>query len=83
LHVGRRIDCCSYTALDGLPPPRGMAIGAIDSSNVFVAQGDTGNVNIQRLTEITFWGRSLGRASIGNAPLAAQRNGTGRSSTEG
>lgn len=56
-----------------LPPPRGMAIGAIDSSNVFVAQGDTAKVYIQRLTENTFWVRSLGRASIGNSQLEAQR----------
>jgi hypothetical protein len=56
-----------------LPPPRGMPIGAIDSSNVFVAQGDTAKVYIQRLTDNTFWVRSLGRASIGNAQLEAQR----------
>jgi hypothetical protein len=56
-----------------LPPPRGMAIGAIDSANVFVAQGDTAKVFIQRLTDNTFWVRSVGRASIGNAQLEAQR----------
>lgn len=56
-----------------LPPPTGMAIGAIDSANVFVAQGDTAKVFIQRLTDNTFWVRSVGRASIGNAQLEAQR----------
>jgi type II secretory pathway pseudopilin PulG len=56
-----------------LPPPRGMAIGAIDSANVFVAQGDTAKVYIQRLTDNTFWVRSVGRASIGNAQLESQR----------
>jgi type II secretory pathway pseudopilin PulG len=56
-----------------LPPPRGMLIGAIDSANVFVAQGDTAKVYIQRLTDNTFWVRSVGRASIGNNQLEAQR----------
>lgn len=56
-----------------LPPPRGMAIGAIDSANVFVAQGDTAKVYIQRLTQNTFWVRSVGRANIGNAQLESQR----------
>jgi prepilin-type N-terminal cleavage/methylation domain-containing protein len=56
-----------------LPPPRGMLIGAIDSANVFVAQGDTAKVYIQRLTDNTFWVRSVGRASIGNAQLESQR----------
>lgn len=56
-----------------LPPPRGMLIGAIDSANVFVAQSDTAKVYIQRLTDNTFWVRSVGRASIGSAQLEAQR----------
>ena len=56
-----------------LPPPTGMAIGAIDSSNVFVAETDTAKVFIQRLTDNTFWVRSVGRASIGNEQLESQR----------
>ena len=56
-----------------LPPPTGMAIGAIDSSNVFVAEPDTAKVFIQRLTDNTFWVRSVGRASIGNEQLESQR----------
>jgi len=56
-----------------LPPPTGMAIGAIDSANVFVAETDTAKVFIQRLTDNTFWVRSVGRASIGNEQLEAQR----------
>jgi hypothetical protein len=57
-----------------LPPPKGMLIGAIDSSNVFVAQGDTAKVYIQRLTENVFAVRSLGRAAIGNGQLESQRS---------
>jgi Tfp pilus assembly protein PilX len=56
-----------------LPPPTGMAIGAIDSANVFVAETDTAKVFIQRLTDNTFWVRSVGRASIGNEQLESQR----------
>lgn len=56
-----------------LPPPTGMAIGAIDSMNVFVAQQDTAKVYIQRLTATAFLVRSVGRASIGSAQLEAQR----------
>ncbi|MDQ8163323.1 MAG: hypothetical protein P3C10_12135, partial [Gemmatimonadota bacterium] len=56
-----------------LPPPKGMAIGAIDSTNVFVAQGDTARVRVQRLTQTTFWVVSVGRANIGNDALEAQR----------
>lgn len=56
-----------------LPAPKGMAIGAIDSTNVFVAHGDTARVRVQRLTETTFWVVSVGRANIGNSALEAQR----------
>lgn len=56
-----------------LPAPKGMAIGAIDSTNVFVAQGDTARVRVQRLTETTFWVVSVGRANIGNGALESQR----------
>ena len=56
-----------------LPPPRGMAFGAIDSSSVFVAQGDTAYVKVTRLNDNTFWVVSTGRASMGTAQLESQR----------
>jgi len=56
-----------------LPPPVGMAFGAIDSNSVFVSQGDTARVKVTRLNENTFWVVSTGRASIGNAALESQR----------
>lgn len=56
-----------------LPPPVGMAYGAIDSTSVFVAQGDTARVNVTRLNENTFWVVSVGRANIGNTQLESQR----------
>ena len=56
-----------------LPPPTGMANGSIDSSSVFVAQGDTARVKVTRLNDNTFWVVSVGRASIGNGQLESQR----------
>lgn len=56
-----------------LPPPSGRAIGATDSSPVYVAQGDSARVYITRLSETTYWVVSIGRASIGNSQLEAQR----------
>lgn len=56
-----------------LPSPKGMAVGAIDSTSVFVAQGDTARVRVTRLNENTFWVVSVGRASIGNKSLESQR----------
>lgn len=56
-----------------LPPPAGRAIGAIDSANVYVAQSDSARVYITRLSMNTYWVVSIGRASIGNGALEAQR----------
>lgn len=70
---GLNLEISRWNRARNLPPPAGMAIGAIDSSNVFVAQGDTARVRVQRLTETTFWVVSVGRASIGNTALEAQR----------
>ena len=56
-----------------LPAPVGMALGAIDSTSVFVAQGDTARVRVTRLNENTFWVVSVGRASIGIGQLESQR----------
>lgn len=56
-----------------LPAPVGRAVGATDSSPVYVAQGDSARVYITRLTPNTFWVVSIGRANIGNGQLEAQR----------
>ena len=56
-----------------LPPPVGRAIGATDSSKVYVSQGDSARVYITRLTLNTFWVVSVGRASIGVGQLESQR----------
>lgn len=56
-----------------LPAPTGMAIGATDDSSVYVAAGDTARVRITRLTAMTFWVVSTGRAAIGRPAVTAQR----------
>lgn len=71
---GLNAEIANWNRSRNLPPPTGMSIGAIDSSNVFVAQGDTAKVYIQRLTENTFAVRSLGRAAIGNGQLESERS---------
>lgn len=53
--------------------PGGMAVGAVDSSRVYVAAGDTARVSITRLTPTSFWVMSEGMANIGNATLESRR----------
>lgn len=53
--------------------PGGMAVGAVDSSRVYVAAGDTARVRISRLTPNSFWVVSEGFASIGNAAMESKR----------
>lgn len=57
-----------------LPAPRGLAVGRVDSSNVWVAAGDTSKVRITRLTNMLYHVESTGRASIPNPALTAQRS---------
>ncbi|AMW04083.1 hypothetical protein [Gemmatimonas phototrophica] len=55
------------------PARSAMANGAIDSTIVGVASGDSATVRIQRLTSRTFNVISVGRAGIDNGLLEAQR----------
>lgn len=50
-----------------------MAVGAIDSSAVGVALGDTAIVRVQRLSTTDYNVVSVGRAGIGNGLMEAQR----------
>lgn len=70
---GLNSEIANWNRARNLPAPTGMAIGAIDSSGVFVAQSDTAKVYIQRLTPTVFAVRSVGRASIGVQTAEAQR----------
>ena len=71
---GLNREIANWNRSRNLPPPTGLAFGAIDSSSVFVAQNDTARVKVTRLNENTFWVVSVGRASIGIKQLEAQRN---------
>lgn len=51
-----------------------MATGAIDTTIVGVALGDTATIRVQRLDGVTFNVVSVGRAGIGNGLLEAQRH---------
>lgn len=53
--------------------PGGMAIGEIDSNQVYVAVGDTAWVKVTRLTDNSFFVLSDGQANIGNNMLASRR----------
>ena len=57
--------------------PGAMAVGAVDSSRVYVSSGDTARVRISRLTDKSFWVVSEGSASIGNAKLESKRTTNG------
>jgi hypothetical protein len=57
-----------------LPAPRGLAVGSVDSSNVWVAVGDTSRVRITRLTNMLYHVEAIGRASIPNPSLTASRS---------
>ena len=52
--------------------PGGMQVGAIDSSRVWVTDGDSAFVKITKLNDNTFWVVSEGEASIGNAQLRSR-----------
>ena len=53
--------------------PGGMAVGAIDSTQIYVASGDTARVKVTRLTDNAFWVVSEGQAAMGNASLKSRR----------
>jgi hypothetical protein len=50
-----------------------MATGAIDSTQIYVASGDTARVKVTRLNDNAFWVVSEGQANMGNARLTARR----------
>lgn len=53
--------------------PGGMAVGVIDSSDIYVASGDTARVKVTRLTDNEFWVISDGEANMGSNALSARR----------
>jgi hypothetical protein len=57
-----------------LPAPRGLSVGSVDSSRLWVAAGDTSRVRITRLTDMLYHVEAIGRASIPNPNLTAARS---------
>jgi hypothetical protein len=57
-----------------LPAPRGLAVGRVDASNVWITDVDTARVRITRLTNMLYHVESVGRASIPNPQLTATRS---------
>ena len=57
-----------------LPPPTGMEFGAIDSSRVYIAAGDTARVKITRLNRTTYLVVSDGRAAISSKQMDSRRS---------
>jgi type IV pilus assembly PilX-like protein len=53
--------------------PGGMAVGAIDSTKIYPAAGDTAWVKVTRLSDRTFWVVSEGEANIGRPLLESRR----------
>lgn len=56
-----------------LPAPTGLAVGAFDTTRVYIAAGDSARVSIKRLNDNTFWVVSEGRANIGTTNLESAR----------
>jgi hypothetical protein len=56
-----------------LPSPVGMPIGAIDTTRVYIASGDSARVSIKRISDNAFWVVSEGRANIGSQALESGR----------
>lgn len=56
-----------------LPPPVGMMVGALDTTRVYVASGDSARVSIKRISDNAFWVISEGRANIGLQSLESGR----------
>jgi hypothetical protein len=52
----------------------GLAVGGIDSTPLYVAQGDSARMRITRLSQMLYWVESVGRASIPNPELTSIRN---------
>ena len=56
-----------------LPSPVGMAIGALDTTRVYIASGDSARVSIKRISDNAFWVVSEARANIGSQLLESGR----------
>lgn len=70
---GLNYDVSNWDRTRNMLPPRGMAVGAIDSNKRVIRQGDTAYVRVTRLNDNTFWVVSTGSANVGSDQLQSVR----------
>jgi hypothetical protein len=72
---GLNQEVAAWDSRRNLPPSKGgLPTGAIDSSRVYVAVGDSARVRITRLSDMVYWVESVGRANIPNPDLTSVRS---------
>ena len=70
---GLNYDVSNWDKARNMLPPRGMAVGGIDSTKRVIRQGDTAYVRVTRLNDNSFWVVSTGSANVGSDPLQSIR----------
>ena len=70
---GLNAEISSWDRSRNLPAPVGMVVGAMDTTRVYVAAGDSARVSIKRISDNGFWVVSEGRANIGSLALESGR----------
>jgi len=70
---GLNTEISNWDRSRNLPPPVGMLVGAVDTTRVYVASGDSARVSIKRISDNAFWVISEGRANIGSLGLESGR----------
>jgi hypothetical protein len=70
---GLNAEVSNWDRSRNLPAPKGMAVGVIDSTRIYVSSGDSARVAIKRISDNGFWVVSEGRASIGSSSLESGR----------
>ncbi len=70
---GLNAEVSNWDRSRNLPAPVGMLVGAMDTTRVYVASGDSARVSIKRISDNSFWVVSEGRANIGSSALESGR----------
>jgi hypothetical protein len=70
---GLNYDISNWDRTRNMLPPKGMAVGAIDSTKRVVRDGDTAYVRVTRLNDNSFWVVSTGSANVGSDQLQSVR----------
>ncbi|HWJ22930.1 MAG TPA: hypothetical protein VNS52_11310 [Gemmatimonadaceae bacterium] len=70
---GLNYDVSNWDKTRNMLPPRGMAVGGIDSNKRVIRDGDTAYVRVTRLNDNSFWVVSTGSANVGSDQLQSVR----------